>query len=180
MSEELLKAIIQLFAIVAKERITDDERTNIKEFLSLHLNQEAIRYYLNLFDEFVKTNRKVAAGDLSNVDEETLQFVDDWSRIMQISKKVNQALTMPQKAVLVTKIIELVFADGQISERQGNLIFYIGEALKIPAMMPFLSATPGRTDWPGATVGEHNDEVLGDLLGYGAEERQALARDGVI
>jgi len=132
MSEELLKAIIQLFAIVAKERITDDERTNIKEFLSLHLNQEAIRYYLNLFDEFVKTNRKVAAGDLGNVDEETLQFVDDWSRIMQISKKVNQALTMPQKAVLVTKIIELVFADGQISERQGNLIFYIGEALKIP------------------------------------------------
>ena len=59
MSEELLKAIIQLFAIVAKERITDDERTNIKDFLSLHLSQEAIRYHLNLFDEFVKANRKV-------------------------------------------------------------------------------------------------------------------------
>ena len=132
MSEELLKAIIQLFAIVAKERITDDERTNIKEFLSLHLNQEAIRYYLNLFDEFVKANRKVGVSDLGNVDEETLQFVDDWAKIMQISKKVNQALTMQQKAVLVVKIIELVFADGQISERQGNLIFYIGEALKIP------------------------------------------------
>ena len=132
MSEELLKAIIQLFAIVAKERITDDERANIKEFLSLHLNQEAIRYYLNLFDEFVKANRKVGVDDLGNVDEETLQFVDDWAKIMQISKKVNQALTMQQKAVLVVKIIELVFADGQISERQGNLIFYIGEALKIP------------------------------------------------
>ncbi len=132
MSEELLKAIIQLFAIVAKERITEDERTNIKEFLSLHLNQEATRYYLNLFDEFIKSSRKVAASDIGNVDEETLQFVDDWARIMQISKKVNQALTMQQKAVLVVKIIELVFADGQISERQGNLIFYIGEALKIP------------------------------------------------
>src|SRR5436190_9793552 len=132
MSEELLKAIIQLFAIVAKERITDDERANIKEFLSLHLNQEAIRYYLNLFDEFVKANRKAVTADLGNVDEETLQFVDDWAKIMQISKKVNQALTMQQKAVLVVKIIELIFADGQISERQENLIFYIGEALKIP------------------------------------------------
>ena len=132
MSEELLKAIIQLFAIVAKERITEDERTNIKEFLSLHLNQEATRYYLNLFDEFIKSSRKVGAADIGNVDEETLQFVDDWARIMQISKKVNQALTMQQKAVLAVKIIELVFADGQISERQGNLIFYIGEALKIP------------------------------------------------
>lgn len=131
MSEELLKAIVQLFAIVAKERITEDERSNIKEFLAIHLNQEAIRYYLNLFDEFCKTNKRTGSANL-NVDEETQQFVDDWAQIMQISKKVNQALTMQQKAVLVTKIIELVFADGQISERQENLIFYIGEALKIP------------------------------------------------
>ena len=36
MSEELLRAVIQLFAIVARERITDDERANIKEFLGLH------------------------------------------------------------------------------------------------------------------------------------------------
>src|SRR6185436_1962226 len=111
MSEECWKAIIQLFAIVAKERITDDERNNIKEFLSLHLNQEAIRYYLNLFDEFVKDQRIATAG-IGNVDEETLHFVDDWAKIMQISKKVNQALTMQQKAVLVVKIIELIFAGG--------------------------------------------------------------------
>lgn len=130
MSEELLKAIIQLFAIVAKERITEDERSNIKEFLGLHLNQELTRYYLNLFDDFCKTANRSAVD--TNLDEDTLQFVDDWSQIMQIAKKVNQALTMPQKAVLVIKIIELVYADGSISERQENLIFYIGEALKIP------------------------------------------------
>lgn len=132
MSEELLKAIVQLFAIVAKERITDDERANIRDFLSLHLNQEGTRYYLNLFDEFVKANRKATATELGNVDDETAQFVDDWAHIMQISKKVNQALTMQQKAVIVIKIIELVYAEGHISERQENLIFYIGEALKIP------------------------------------------------
>ncbi|HMJ68417.1 MAG TPA: ATP-binding cassette domain-containing protein [Cyclobacteriaceae bacterium] len=132
MSEELLRAIIQLFAIVAKERITEDERQKIKEFLSLHLNQEAIRYYLGLFDDFCKENKRLASSDLTNVDEETLQFVDDWAQIMQIAKKVNQALTTQQKAVLVIKIIELVFANGQLSERQSNLIFYIGEALKIP------------------------------------------------
>lgn len=131
MSEELLKAIIQLFAIVAKERITEDERANIKEFLGLHLNQELTRYYLNLFDDFCKTSNRTAQ-DTITVDEDTKQFVDDWSQIMQISKKVNQALTMQQKAVLVIKIVELVYADGSISERQENLIFYIGEALKIP------------------------------------------------
>ncbi|MDP2325492.1 MAG: CoA transferase, partial [Gammaproteobacteria bacterium] len=55
-----------------------------------------------------------------------------------------------------------------------------GEMLKIPAMMPFLSDTPGRTDWPGPTVGEHNAEILGTLLGYGPDELKALSRDGVI
>lgn len=66
-------------------------------------------------------------------------------------------------------------ARGLFEEVQVN-----GEPLKIPAMMPFLSETPGRTDWPGPTVGAHNDEILGSLLGYGAEDLAALSRDGVI
>lgn len=131
MSEELLKAIVQLFAIVAKERITEDERANIKEFLSLHLNQESTRYYLSLFDDFCKQNKRYTESNL-NLDEATLEFVDDWSQIIQIAKKVNQALTTQQKAVLTLKIIELCYADGELSERQSNLIYYIGEALKIP------------------------------------------------
>jgi ABC transport system ATP-binding/permease protein len=131
MSEELLKAVIQFFGIVAKERITDDERAIIKEFLSIHLNQDGVRYYLSLFDEFVKTNHRTPANALP-LDADTQEFVDDWAQIMQISKKVNQALTMPQKVVLLVKIIELVFADNSLSERQTNLIFYISEALKIP------------------------------------------------
>lgn len=131
MSEELLKAVIQFFGIVAKERITDDERAIIKEFLSIHLNQDGVRYYLSLFDDFVKANQRTTANTLP-LDADTQEFVDDWAQIMQISKKVNQALTMPQKVVLLVKIIELVFADNNLSERQSNLIFYISEALKIP------------------------------------------------
>jgi ABC transport system ATP-binding/permease protein len=131
MSEELLKAIVQLFAIVAKERITEDERNNIKEFLSLHLNQEAINFYLSLFDDYCK---KIGANEgetAQNLDKDTLAFVDDWSNIIQISRKVNQSLTTQQKLVLLIKIINLVNADGNISEHQENLIFYISEALKI-------------------------------------------------
>ncbi|MTI20333.1 ABC transporter ATP-binding protein, partial [Fulvivirga sp. RKSG066] len=131
MSEELLKTIIQLFAIVAKERVTEAERNNIQEFLSVHLNQEAIGYYLKLFDGHNTEIQIAKQAQLDNIDDQTLEFVDDWAKIMAISKQVNAALTMQQKAVLIIKIIELVFADGEISERQENLIFYIGEALKI-------------------------------------------------
>ena len=75
MSEELLKAIVQLFAIVAKERITDDERANIKDFLSLHLNQEGTRYYLNLFDEFVKANARLESTHLLDIANPSVQTV---------------------------------------------------------------------------------------------------------
>lgn len=132
MNEELLKAIVQLFAIVARERITDEERLNIKGFLALHVNQEQQRHYLTLFDDFCKETNRISSEELEKMDQETQQFVDDWSQIMEISKKVNMELTMQQRVVIVMKIIELVFADDQISERQSNLIFYIGEALKIP------------------------------------------------
>jgi len=132
MSEELLKAVIQLFAIVTRERITEDERNNIKGFLGLYLNRDAVKYYLNLFDQFYN-NYRVAEPEpgTSTIDRETQQFVDDWAKIMQITKKVNQALTTQQKQVLIVKIVELVFIDNEIPERQRNLIFYIGQALKI-------------------------------------------------
>ena len=132
MSEELLKAILHLFAIVARERITEAERTNIKEFLSLHLNRDATNYYLKLFDEFAASTQIDVRQDLSSFDPDTQQFVDDRAKIMQIVKQVNQALTMQQKVVLIVKIIELVNADDEISDRQANLIFYIGQSLKIP------------------------------------------------
>lgn len=131
MSEELLKAILQLFAIVARERITDVERNNIKDFLSIHLNREATNYYLKLFDEFSQSHEIDSRQELVNLDVDTQQFVDDWAKIMKIVKQVNQALTMQQKVVLIAKIIELVNTDDEMSERQGNLIFYIGQALKL-------------------------------------------------
>ncbi|UII25205.1 ATP-binding cassette domain-containing protein [Fulvivirga maritima] len=131
MSEDLLKAIIQLFAIVAKERVTEAERDNIQEFISLHVSQELVGVYLGLFDKLCCEHVGSTKVDLDHVDTETVEFVEDWSRIMAITKEVNKALTSQQKMVLAVKIIELVFADGEISERQGNLIFYIGEALKI-------------------------------------------------
>ena len=55
-----------------------------------------------------------------------------------------------------------------------------GKPLKIPAMVPHLSATPGTTDWPGPTVGAHNREVYGGLLGCTDAELTSLRQEGVI
>jgi crotonobetainyl-CoA:carnitine CoA-transferase CaiB-like acyl-CoA transferase len=55
-----------------------------------------------------------------------------------------------------------------------------GKPLKIPSLAPLLSRTPGRTDWPGPEVGEHQDEVLAGVLGLSGDEIAQLQADGVV
>lgn len=55
-----------------------------------------------------------------------------------------------------------------------------GKPLKIPALVPQLSATPGSTEWPGAELGTHNQEILTGLLGLSAAELDGLRNEGVI
>ncbi|PHV04956.1 formyl-CoA transferase [Janthinobacterium sp. BJB412] len=54
-----------------------------------------------------------------------------------------------------------------------------GTPVKLPAISPKLSATPGRTQWMGPTLGQHNDEVLASL-GYSAAQIAELRDGGVL
>lgn len=55
-----------------------------------------------------------------------------------------------------------------------------GKPLSIPAIMPKLSATPGRTDWPGGDVGSHRNEVLDEILQLDSAEKTQLEQKGII
>jgi len=55
-----------------------------------------------------------------------------------------------------------------------------GQPLKIPAIVPRLSRTPGATRWPGGDLGQDNDEVLTGLLGLEEEQMEELRSTRVI
>lgn len=48
------------------------------------------------------------------------------------------------------------------------------------APLPKMSATPGSVRWPGAALGAHTGEVLGEILGMTAADIETLRRDGVL
>jgi len=53
-------------------------------------------------------------------------------------------------------------------------------SLSVPAILPVLSETPGRTITAGADLGFHTREVLREELGMSDAEMDALADKGVI
>lgn len=50
----------------------------------------------------------------------------------------------------------------------------------MPGLVPALSRTPGRVVHGGPDLGQHNDAVLGGLLGLSPEEIAELRREGVV
>ena len=55
-----------------------------------------------------------------------------------------------------------------------------GQPLKIPALVPRLSRTPGTTRWPGGGLGHDNHEVLAGMLGLDEEQMEELRSAEVI
>jgi len=55
-----------------------------------------------------------------------------------------------------------------------------GRPLRLPAIVPKLSDTPGSTRWPGPDLGSHTREVLSEILGFRDADLERAQRDGVI
>jgi formyl-CoA transferase len=55
-----------------------------------------------------------------------------------------------------------------------------GQPVRIPAVVPRLTATPGHTRWIGPELGSHTAAVLRELAGASEAELEALAAAGVI
>jgi formyl-CoA transferase len=74
-----------------------------------------------------------------------------------------------------------VVADAQYLAREMILPVTLpdGTALKLPGVVPKLSATPGTMEWVGPKLGEHTDEVLRSI-GYSDADIARLRAAGTI
>jgi len=100
------------------------------------------------------------------------------------TQDIEQALAMLRAAdVPVGKIYSVrdMMSDPQFLARNmfEQHAFKDGAPIKLPAISPKLSATPGVTKWLGPALGEHNDAVLHEL-GYSAEDIAKLRAERVI
>jgi ABC-type multidrug transport system ATPase subunit len=120
MSEPVLKAIMKLFAMVAKEdTVTTQERDYIQAFLADHVGRKSMEHHLHLFDEFAReTSEKLTGGN----QEES---------ILKICASINEEMAQKQKMVIMLELISLIMADGIISTAEEKISKTIGKAFNI-------------------------------------------------
>jgi ABC transport system ATP-binding/permease protein len=128
MSEEILKALMELFALIVKQDggILIHEREYVSDFLNKQLTKEAVDEYLALFDEL--------AGPVIerlDVKESAATSVKDSIRIFGICKKINRTLNQVQKVVVLIRLYELVNADRRYTLQRMNIINTVAEVFKI-------------------------------------------------
>jgi hypothetical protein len=114
MSEQLLKAVILLFAILAKvDGVSEDEKANIKNFLLNRLNEKtALKYYdlfINLIEVYQQQSIKMSAEE---------KKISEKQEVEKICRQINAELTHHQKIVLSLDLIMLTIADGRISSKE--------------------------------------------------------------
>lgn len=120
MSEEILKALMQLFAITTKqdEGVTQTQQTYVENFLKLQLNQSAVDEYLKLYRDFAGLNEQ--EGETKK--KKKLTSVGDSVKILVLCKKINKTLTQKQKIIVAIRLLELIYTDGKFSEQEMEIV----------------------------------------------------------
>jgi ABC transport system ATP-binding/permease protein len=133
MSEEILDALMQLFAIIAKqdEGVEASEVEYVRNFLVSQLPNEKVVEYMDVFTE--KAGGENKSGEKQEAGEKKLTSVKDSVRILGLCKKINKKLSQPQKVVVLVRLFELVNADRNFSDQRMAIINTVAEVFKLPS-----------------------------------------------
>jgi ABC transport system ATP-binding/permease protein len=128
MSEEIFKALMELFALILKQDggILLNERAYVAEFLSKQLNKDSVNEYLASFDE------QAGPALSSHVQQPpSPPTVKDSVKILGICKQINRTLNQEQKVVVLMRLFELVNADRQFTIQRMNIINTVADVFRI-------------------------------------------------
>ena len=120
MSEQILKALMQLFAIIARpDSSRSDRRTVVEAYLKKQLNHEILQEYLMVFDEYYELHQEKQKESQKRAKGISASSV----RVLKIATAINEELAQPQKIIVLIRLLEFVRSeDGEITEQEMAFI----------------------------------------------------------
>ncbi len=131
MSEEILKALMQLFGLIAKQDggVESNETEYVRNFLKQQLSSEAVEAYYELFLQHAAEGKTNAKGE----DDSKVQLTSmrDSVKILGICKKINKQLNREQKVVVLVRLYELIGADSKFTDQRMAIINTVADVFKL-------------------------------------------------
>ncbi|MBL4652320.1 MAG: ATP-binding cassette domain-containing protein, partial [Flavobacteriales bacterium] len=128
MSERILKALMQLFALVADvDGVSNHSRKIVELFLKQQLNSDMVKEYLVLYDEFLETYHKISKKKEGKKKRTSLNSV----KVLKICTQINTELAQKQKVIVLLRLVEYVNSDGSITEQEDECITTVAESFNI-------------------------------------------------
>lgn len=127
MSEEILKALMQLFALLVKQDggVNANEIEFVKQFLQKQIGEDGFDKYFSLFTKYTGLDDESKSSGLE------LTSVKDSVKILGISKKISKTLDHKQKIVVLVRLLELVYSDKQFTEQRMSIIDTVAKVFKV-------------------------------------------------
>ncbi len=151
MSEPILKALMQLFAIIAHPTSSAGERRKIVEyFLNRQINKEAAQQYLDVFDEYYAIHLE----KLKEKSKRKKRTSSSSVRVLKICTEINEELTQKQKNVVLFRLLEFIKSGGEVTEQEMAFVTTVADTFNIPqeefelikefVLKPFEELTPAK------------------------------------
>jgi ABC-type multidrug transport system ATPase subunit len=130
MSERILKALMQLFAIIARpDSNLEERRSVVGSFLKQQLNIELVNEYLLVFNAFYQ-QYQVTDEDSTRKKK---RISGSSVKVLKICTAINEELTVKQKVIVLTRLFEFIKSDSEvISEQEIEFVEAVSDTFNIP------------------------------------------------
>ncbi len=129
MSQQILRALMQLFAIIARpESNKKDRRSVVEAFLKRQLNLEIVNEYLEIFDNHYSIQQEKQ----SEAAKRKKRTASDSVRVLVICTRINEELNQRQKIIVLLNLLEFVKSDNEdITPQEFDFITTVAETFNI-------------------------------------------------
>jgi ABC transport system ATP-binding/permease protein len=168
MSERILRALMQMFAIIAKvDGINNTGRLIVQSFLKQQLNLEQVETYLRVFDEFLESHQSASKRKEGMAKRTSLNSV----KVLKICTQINQELEQPQKVIVLIRLLEFIYSSNEISPQEYEFVTTVADTFNIPNE-EFIRLKSFIEDGAAVIPDDPNILVINDKpAGYGTQSR---------
>ncbi len=128
MSQRILRALMQLFALIAAPKTEKKGRMSIVEsLLREQLNRELVDEYIEIFEQYVHqyNQRKSKSNPNKLLSVSSV-------KLLTICSLLNEELIQQQKIIVIIKLLEYIRIDEVIPEQAYEFITTVADSFRIP------------------------------------------------